>query len=35
LSEYNKALHPDDMARLIKSGRTHLKTTAISTRSTG
>jgi PAS domain S-box-containing protein len=28
LSEYNKALHPDDMARLIKSGRTHLKTTA-------
>ncbi len=27
LGEYSKALHPDDFARLLKSGRTHLRTT--------
>ncbi|WP_165185199.1 PAS domain-containing sensor histidine kinase [Caulobacter soli] len=27
LAEYRIALHPDDQARLLKSGRTHLKTT--------
>jgi PAS domain S-box-containing protein len=27
LSEYSKALHPDDFQRLIRSGRTHLKST--------
>jgi PAS domain-containing protein len=27
LTEYNRALHPDDLERLVKSGRTHLKTT--------
>jgi PAS domain S-box-containing protein len=27
LSEYSKALHPDDFERLLESGRTHLRTT--------
>ena len=27
LSEYSKALHPDDFARLLESGRTHLRST--------
>ena len=27
LSEYSRALHPDDFERLLKSGRTHLSTT--------
>ncbi|SFI84254.1 PAS domain-containing protein [Caulobacter sp. UNC279MFTsu5.1] len=27
LAEFSRALHPDDHARLLKSGRTHLKTT--------
>lgn len=27
LAEFRKALHPDDFARLLKSGRTHLRTT--------
>ncbi|CAN5310015.1 PAS domain-containing protein [soil metagenome] len=28
LSEYSRALHPDDFERLLKSGRTHLSTTS-------
>lgn len=27
LAEYSKALHPDDFARMLQSGRTHLKNT--------
>jgi PAS domain S-box-containing protein len=27
LAEYSKALHPDDFARLLQSGRTHLRST--------
>ncbi|MEJ2816252.1 PAS domain-containing protein [Caulobacter sp. CCG-8] len=27
LADFSKALHPDDFARLLKSGRTHLRTT--------